>query len=433
MSDEKDERHIQQFLALGSFDEYMERFEEFHDLDAGGRTFAKRMELMESDDKYTHREKERILEKRKREIIARIQGEITRLRDEIAANGVWEERSEAWPEMVEVSFRYPDGKSGDIDRCICEAVGTVTAPAEEKDGDIENPAEKKAGDIAQAEEAAGRSARTNGQGDVTASEAEADVSDASENAQPAERNAENAQIDTSESGISRMINSADRGLWLAKIDTGHLREIEAVTLAGEGLFRERRRIYPWENISQTSSGQFLLRCNRVVRLEREMAHLNEYKEEYRNLRSIRDPELKKILTAYHRKISDYRQAVYEGLVASGHASARWVSEQKAYQIVRGLYPDAKFQYEPEWLYGQHLDIYVPELHMAIEYQGKQHYEPVEFFGGAEGLKGRKMYDRRKRIRCEQHGVTLVRWDYDKPLTEEYFTEVLLRGAEKAQE
>ena len=403
MSDEKDERHIQQFLALGSFDEYMERFEEFHDLDAGGRTFAKRMELMESDDKYTHREKERILEKRKREIIARIQGEITRLRDEIAANGVWEERSEAWPEMVEVSFRYPDGKSGDIDRCICEAVGTVPAPAEEKDRDIENPAEKKAGDIAQAEEAVGRSARTTGQGEVTVSEAEAGGSD-----------------------------TAEEGLWRAKIDTGHLREIEAVTLAGEGLFRERRRIYPWEDISQTSSGQFLLRCNRVVRLEREMAHLNEYKEEYRNLRSIRDPELKKILTAYHRKISDYRQAVYEGLVASGHASARWVSEQKAYQIVRGLYPDAKFQYEPDWLYGQHLDIYVPELHMAIEYQGKQHYEPVEFFGGAEGLKERKMYDRRKRIRCEQHGVTLVRWDYDKPLTEEYFTEVLLRGAEKTQ-
>ena len=100
--------------------------------------------------------------------------------------------------------------------------------------------------------------------------------------------------------------------------------------------------------------------------------------------------------------------------------------------MRGLYPDAKFQYEPDWLYGQHLDIYVPELHMAIEYQGKQHYEPVEFFGGAEGLKERKMYDRRKRIRCEQHGVTLVRWDYDKPLTEEYFTEVLLRGAEKTQ-
>lgn len=401
MSDEKDERHIQQFLALGSFDEYMERFEEFHDLDAGGRTFAKRMELMESDDKYTHREKERILEKRKREIIARIQGEITRLRDEIAANGVWEERSEAWPEMVEVSFRYPDGKSGDIDRCICEAVGTVTAPAEEKDGDIENPAEKKAGDIAQAEEAVGRSARTTGQGEVTVSEAEAGGSD-----------------------------TAEEGLWRAKIDTGHLREIEAVTLAGEGLFRERRRIYPWEDISQTSSGQFLLRCNRVVRLEREMAHLNEYKEEYRNLRSIRDPELRRILTAYHKKINDYRQSVYEELVASGNASARWVSEQKAYQIVRRLYPDAKFQYEPDWLRGQHLDIYVPELHLAIEYQGKQHYEPVEFFGGAEGLKERKMYDRRKRIRCGQHGVTLVRWDYDKPLTEEYFTDVLLKSAGK---
>jgi hypothetical protein len=384
MSDGQDERRTGQFLALQSFDEYMERFEEFHDLDAGGKTFAKRMELMESDETHTHREKERMLEKRKREIIARIQAEITRLRDEIAENGVWEKRDSGWPERVEVSFRYPDGKRGDIDRCICEEAGDVTAPEGEPARDAENPVEGPVGHA----DATGK-------------------------------------------------HGANCDLWQAQIATGHLREIEAVTLAGEGLFRERRMNRPWENDlcdaeedSVIPAGQFLLRCNRVVRLEREMAHLNEYKEEYRNLRSIRDPELRRILTAYHKKINDYRQSVYEELVASGNASARWVSEQKAYQIVRRLYPDAKFQYEPDWLRGQHLDIYVPELHLAIEYQGKQHYEPVEFFGGAEGLKERKMYDRRKRIRCGQHGVTLVRWDYDKPLTEEYFTDVLLKSAGK---
>ncbi len=100
MSDGQNERHVEQFLALGSFDEYMERFEEFHDLDAGGRIFAKRMELLESDETYTHREKERMLKKRKREIIARIQGEITHLRDEIAEKGVWEDMDETWPEAA---------------------------------------------------------------------------------------------------------------------------------------------------------------------------------------------------------------------------------------------------------------------------------------------------------------------------------------------
>ncbi len=38
---------------------------------------------------------------------------------------------------------------------------------------------------------------------------------------------------------------------------------------------------------------------------------------------------------------------------------------------------------PTWLGKQRLDVYLPELRLAIEYQGKQHTDSVEFFGGQD--------------------------------------------------
>ena len=31
-----------------------------------------------------------------------------------------------------------------------------------------------------------------------------------------------------------------------------------------------------------------------------------------------------------------------------------------------------------------LDIYLPDLKLAIEHQGEQHYQPITVFGGEEG-------------------------------------------------
>ena len=39
---------------------------------------------------------------------------------------------------------------------------------------------------------------------------------------------------------------------------------------------------------------------------------------------------------------------------------------------------------------------LPLLRTAIEYQGIQHYHPIEFFGGEEALLTRQELDRQKR-------------------------------------
>lgn len=51
----------------------------------------------------------------------------------------------------------------------------------------------------------------------------------------------------------------------------------------------------------------------------------------------------------------------------------------------------------------------------IQFQGIQHYEPKEKFGGMSGLKKQQYYDMLKRQYCRKHNITLVvipYWDYD---------------------
>ena len=67
---------------------------------------------------------------------------------------------------------------------------------------------------------------------------------------------------------------------------------------------------------------------------------------------------------------------------------------------------------------------MPSKRLAIEYQGRQHYEPIDFFGGEESFERTKALDRRKRRTCRANGVLLIPWRYDEPLTKEMLTQKL---------
>ncbi|MCP2938061.1 hypothetical protein NK983_35735, partial [Salmonella enterica subsp. enterica serovar Typhimurium] len=56
-----------------------------------------------------------------------------------------------------------------------------------------------------------------------------------------------------------------------------------------------------------------------------------------------------------------------------------------YGVVRDLFPDTRVLREasPEWLGRMRIDIYLPELKLAIEHQGEQHYRPIAVFGGED--------------------------------------------------
>ena len=59
------------------------------------------------------------------------------------------------------------------------------------------------------------------------------------------------------------------------------------------------------------------------------------------------------------------------------------------------------------------DLYLPKYRTAIEFDGKQHYEPMKYFGGLEAYNRLKVNDKIKSDYCEDNYIELIRIRYDQ--------------------
>ncbi len=99
----------------------------------------------------------------------------------------------------------------------------------------------------------------------------------------------------------------------------------------------------------------------------------------------------------------------------------WTSETIVFNIVNFLFPKRKIlhHFRPDWLHGMELDIFIPDLNLAIEYQGQQHYHPVRAWGGKQALHMLQARDRKKAKICYDRMIKLITIAYTEPLTVEY--------------
>lgn len=102
---------------------------------------------------------------------------------------------------------------------------------------------------------------------------------------------------------------------------------------------------------------------------------------------------------------------------------KWKSEQMVFEFTKKIFNGKQviYQYRPLFLKtakGQmSYDVYIPDIKVAIEYQGKQHFEPVALFGGEENYKKQLERDLLKQKISEKEGVALVYifyWDKLSP-------------------
>ena len=56
---------------------------------------------------------------------------------------------------------------------------------------------------------------------------------------------------------------------------------------------------------------------------------------------------------------------------------------------------------------------MPDYNLLIEFHGKQHEKPIEFFGGEKQFEIQQEHDRRKREYAKQNNINLLEiWYYD---------------------
>ena len=120
---------------------------------------------------------------------------------------------------------------------------------------------------------------------------------------------------------------------------------------------------------------------------------------------------------------DFTQAPYAHLNGCGcpHCNSEDnINETKLFQFLK---QNCHFNVEREknfsWLGRKRLDCYIKDLNVAIEYQGQQHFIPVDFFGGEAGFKKTCQRDIDKLHECTEHGIHLLYFSYSQKIPSDY--------------
>ena len=108
-----------------------------------------------------------------------------------------------------------------------------------------------------------------------------------------------------------------------------------------------------------------------------------------------------------------------GYMDSGCPACKKKNQRKIYEMMKEIFPGKKIQFDykhPNLRFDgsnkkMELDIWVPSLALAVEYQGHQHYEPAEYWGGEEAFKKTKKRDKEKRKQCKELGINLIEIKY----------------------
>jgi hypothetical protein len=127
---------------------------------------------------------------------------------------------------------------------------------------------------------------------------------------------------------------------------------------------------------------------------------------------MNEKKLKKIIHGITRIAeNELRRGLKLPAVGEGY-----IQETILFYKVQSAFPDTEVIHrgKPVWLGKQHLDIWIPSHMVAVEYNGQQHYETIDYFGGIDGLRKQQELDARKAALCSENRVRLfiVRYDED---------------------
>lgn len=92
----------------------------------------------------------------------------------------------------------------------------------------------------------------------------------------------------------------------------------------------------------------------------------------------------------------------------------YYKKSKGEVIINIFLEENNIDYQKEFIFPnfcKRFDFYLPELNICIEYDGQQHFEEIDFFGGKQGLLKTQKSDKEKNAYCLKNGIQLFRIPY----------------------
>lgn len=88
-------------------------------------------------------------------------------------------------------------------------------------------------------------------------------------------------------------------------------------------------------------------------------------------------------------------------------------ENLLYNFLKNKFDNVEQQHSTTFLGRQRIDFYLPKHNIGIELQGRQHFEPVDYFGGEDEYYNIVERDIRKKKLCEDNNLKLFYISLDK--------------------
>ena len=111
---------------------------------------------------------------------------------------------------------------------------------------------------------------------------------------------------------------------------------------------------------------------------------------------------------------------------SHHTRCPFCNSSKGETIISKILDTFSIKYEPQKNFDDLVDtvylsydFYIPSQSILIEYQGIQHYEPIDYFGGEAKLKIQQKHDKMKADYAKYHHYNLIA----VPYTEDTFSKI----------
>ena len=162
----------------------------------------------------------------------------------------------------------------------------------------------------------------------------------------------------------------------------------------------------------------LIKTNDEFITESNIVHHNFYN--YSKINYINNKTKVCIICPIHGEFWQSPQNHIKGQGCPKCANENNISENKIYEYIkdninRRIVKQKKFK----WLNGKSLDIYIPSMNIAVEYQGRQHFVPVSIYGGEKHFLKQKQRDIDKYNECKEHNIKLFYFSKEKEIPNEY--------------